>query len=97
MRRLAILVQQSKRLTERDFAKFHPSGTLGKRLLLSVGEVMIQGDALPVVSIAARFPDLVYEISSKGIGMAIVTMPLASMWALSPMRTFAACCCAANP
>ncbi len=70
---LAILVQQSKGLTERDFAKFHPSGALGKRLLLSVAEVMIQGDALPVVSVAARFPDLVYEISSKGIGMAIVT------------------------
>ena len=70
---LAILAQQSKGLTERDFAKFHPSGTLGKRLLLSVAEVMIQGDALPVVSTAARFPDLVYEISSKGLGMAIVT------------------------
>ena len=70
---LAILAQQSKGLTERDFAKFHPSGTLGRRLLLSVTEVMIQGTALPVVGIAARFADVVYEISSKGIGMTIVT------------------------
>ena len=69
---MAILVQQSKGLTDRDFARFHPSGALGKRLLLSVDEVMIQGDALPLLSDAARFADLVYEISSKGIGMTVV-------------------------
>ena len=69
---LAILVQQSKGLTERDFARFHPSGTLGRRLLLSVAEVMIQGEALPVVATAKRFPDLVFQISSKGIGMTVV-------------------------
>ena len=69
---LAILVQEAKGLTDRDFARFHPSGTLGKRLLISVAEVMIKGDALPVVDTAMRFPDLVYEMSSKGIGMTIV-------------------------
>ncbi len=69
---LAILVQQEKGLTERDFAKFHPSGTLGRRLLLSVSDLMIQGDALPLVGTEAPFADLVYEISSKGIGMAVV-------------------------
>ena len=69
---LAILVQQTKGLTERDFARFHPSGALGRRLLLSVADLMIQGDSLPIVGIEAAFPDLVYEISSKGIGMTIV-------------------------
>ena len=69
---LAILVQQAKRLTDRDFAKFHPSGTLGRRLLLSVSDVMIKGDALPLVSVDAGFADLVYRISRNGIGMAIV-------------------------
>ena len=69
---LAILAQQTKGLTERDFAKFHPSGTLGRRLLLSVAEVMIQGSNLPVVNAAAGFADLVYQISSKGIGMTVV-------------------------
>ncbi len=69
---LAILVQQAKGLTERDFAKFHPSGALGRRLLLSVADLMVQGDALPIVRTAAHFHDLVYRISSKGIGMAIV-------------------------
>ena len=69
---LAILVQQTKGLTEHDFARFHPSGTLGKRLLLSVDDLMIKGDALPTIAANARAADLVFEITSKGIGMAIV-------------------------
>lgn len=69
---LAILVQQAKGLTERDFAKFHPSGVLGRRLLLSVDDVMIKGDGLPTITTAAHVSDLVYEISSKGIGMTVV-------------------------
>lgn len=69
---LAILVQQEKGLTDHDFARFHPSGSLGRRLLLGVEDVMIQGDALPTVAMTAPFPDLVYEISSKGIGMTAV-------------------------
>ena len=69
---LAILVQQSKGLTERDFARFHPSGTLGKRLLLSVDDVMIKGTALPTIDTLSHVSDLVYEISSKGLGMTIV-------------------------
>ena len=69
---LAICVQQAKGLTERDFARFHPSGALGRRLLLSVRDLMIQGDALPLLGTDASFAELVYQISSKGIGMAIV-------------------------
>ena len=66
---LAILVQQAKGLTERDFARFHPSGRLGRRLLLSVDDVMIKGEGLPVIDTASHFPDLLFAISSKGIGM----------------------------
>ncbi len=69
---LAILVQQTKGLTDHDFAKFHPSGTLGRRLLLSVDDVMIKGEGLPTIDMAAHVPDLVYEISSKGLGMTMV-------------------------
>ena len=69
---LAICAQQAKGLTERDFARFHPSGALGRRLLLSVRDLMIQGDALPLLATDASFADLVYQISSKGIGMAII-------------------------
>lgn len=69
---LAILVQQTKGLTERDFARFHPSGALGKRLLLSVEDLMVKGDALPIIGEDERSADLVFEITSKGIGMAVV-------------------------
>ena len=69
---LAILVQQTKGLTDRDFARFHPSGALGKRLLLSVEDLMVKGDALPIIGEDERSADLVFEITSKGIGMAVV-------------------------
>lgn len=69
---LAILVQQTKGLTERDFARFHPSGALGKRLLLSVDDLMVKGDALPIIGEGEPSADLVFEITSKGIGMAVV-------------------------
>lgn len=69
---LAVLVQQTKGLTDRDFARFHPSGTLGRRLLLSVDDVMIKGHGLPLIDTASHVSDLVYEISSKGLGMTVV-------------------------
>lgn len=69
---LAICAQQAKGLTERDFARFHPSGALGRRLLLSVRDMMIQGDALPLLAADASFAELVYQISSKGIGMVVI-------------------------
>jgi len=69
---LAILVQQERGLTERDFARFHPSGALGRRLLLSVDDVMIKDEGLPIITTEAHVSDLVYEISSKGLGMSIV-------------------------
>lgn len=70
---LAICTQQRKDLTQDDFAQFHPSGTLGKRLLLNVGDLMIAGANLPIQDLDVSFADLVYEISSKGIGMVLLT------------------------
>jgi arabinose-5-phosphate isomerase len=70
---LAICTQQSKDLTADDFAQFHPSGTLGKRLLLNVGDLMISGSDLPIQALNVSFADLVYEISSKGMGMVLLT------------------------
>ena len=69
---LAVVVQQSKGLTERDFARFHPSGALGKRLLLSVDDLMVKGDALPTIGEQESAAELVFEITSKGLGMVIV-------------------------
>ncbi|MEE3182654.1 MAG: KpsF/GutQ family sugar-phosphate isomerase, partial [Pseudomonadota bacterium] len=70
---LAICTQQRKDLTQDDFAQFHPSGTLGKRLLLNVGDLMTAGANLPIQDLDVSFADLVYEISSKGIGMVLLT------------------------
>ena len=70
---LAICTQQSKDLTADDFAQFHPSGTLGKRLLLNVGDLMISGPDLPIQTLDVSFTDVVYEISSKGMGMVLIT------------------------
>ena len=70
---LAICTQQSKDLTADDFAQFHPSGTLGKRLLLNVGDLMISGTDVPIQGLNVSFADLVYEISSKGMGMVLLT------------------------
>lgn len=69
---LAITVQQRKGLTSNDFARFHPSGALGKRLLLNAGDVMVKGAALPKADADQRFSDILYEISSKGLGLVLL-------------------------
>ncbi len=72
---LAICAQQAKGFTIDDFAQFHPSGALGRRLLLSVKDLMIEGDALPLISAAASLNEVIYEISSKGLGLALLMTP----------------------
>lgn len=69
---LAICVQQRKGLTERDFAQFHPSGALGRRLLLQVRDLMIHEEDVPTIAPSATFAELIYEISSKALGMVVL-------------------------
>lgn len=69
---LAICVQQQRGLTAEHFAQFHPHGTLGKRLLLHVRDFMVCGDALPLQSVKASFAEVLYEISSKGLGSVLL-------------------------
>ena len=47
---LAIALLEAKGFTENDFARFHPGGALGKRLLLRVDDMMHRGDAMPTVT-----------------------------------------------
>ena len=70
---LAICVQQQKGFSANDFAQFHPSGTLGRRLLLSVRDLMVNGDALPLISADDSLNQVIYEMSSKGLGLALLT------------------------
>lgn len=69
---LAIALLENRGFTAEDFARSHPGGTLGRRLLLHVGDIMLTGDALPRVPLSAPFPDALVEMSSKGLGMTAV-------------------------
>ena len=54
-----------------DFAALHPGGRLGKRLL-RVENLMHSAEAMPRVPVTAKMPDVIYEISKKGLGMTTV-------------------------
>jgi len=64
---VALLLQRGFR--EEDFALFHPGGTLGKRLLLRVEDLMHVGDDVPTVPAGTPLKDALYEISSKKLGI----------------------------
>ena len=55
-----------------DFARFHPEGSLGKRLLLRARDLMHAGDRLPVVRIDQSIEALLQTITDKSIGMACI-------------------------
>lgn len=66
---LAIAVLQARNFTEQDFARSHPGGSLGRRLLLYVEDVMHKADDVPLVSADQSLADALMEMSSKGLGM----------------------------
>ena len=68
---LAMTVLQAKGFRVEDFASLHPGGKLGKQFM-RVSQLMHSGDALPVVAPDAPLPDVIYEISRKGLGMTCV-------------------------
>ncbi|MFK8079246.1 MAG: KpsF/GutQ family sugar-phosphate isomerase [Granulosicoccus sp.] len=70
---LAIALLGVRGFTEEDFARSHPGGRLGRRLLLKVEDVMISGEALPICSDTATLSSALVEISGKGLGMVALT------------------------
>jgi arabinose-5-phosphate isomerase len=72
---LAVVLLNRKGFREEDFACFHPGGSLGKRLLLRVRDIMHTGDAIPKVSVDTLIKDAIYEISSKKMGVTAVLDP----------------------
>jgi arabinose-5-phosphate isomerase len=68
---LAVSLLDRRGFSPGDFAALHPGGRLGKKLL-RVENLMHSGDAMPRVSAAAKMPDVVYEISKKGLGMTTI-------------------------
>ncbi len=69
---LAVALLDAKGFTSDDFALSHPSGSLGKKLLLKVSDIMHSGDQLPLVSERQTIRDALLVISEKGLGMAAV-------------------------
>ena len=70
---LAVALLNSRGFTRDDFARAHPAGRLGRRLLVYVGDIMRTGDAVPVVKRDALLRDALLEMTGKGMGMTGVT------------------------
>ena len=69
---LAIALLEARGFTADDFAFSHPGGTLGRKLLLKVADIMRAGDAIPRVAPETSLSEALLEISNKGLGMTTV-------------------------
>lgn len=69
---LAVALLKMRGFTAEDFARSHPSGSLGKRLLLRVSDVMHTGDRVPAVKADVTLRDALLEMTDKGLGMTAI-------------------------
>ena len=69
---LAGCLIERKGLTAEDFSKFHPGGSIGKRLLAKVRDVMHSGNALPLVAADQTLKECLVPLSAKGMGAVVV-------------------------
>ena len=69
---LAIALLNMRGFTKNDFALSHPGGTLGKRLLLKVDDLMHKGESIPVVHEIDKLNQVLIEMTKKGLGMTSV-------------------------
>jgi len=69
---LAVTLMIKKGFKEEDFALLHPGGALGKRLLLTVKDLMHVGEAFPKVTEKTLMKDVIFEITSKRLGVTAV-------------------------
>ena len=65
---IAMALMDEKKFTSQDFALFHPGGALGRKLLLTVGDVMHTDKENPLVTIGATAKDALFEMTAKGLG-----------------------------
>jgi len=70
---LAVCLLKQRGFSEQDFLLFHPSGTLGKGILYTVGDLMIKGEELPVANEGEKFLDVVQTVTDKKLGCAFIT------------------------
>ena len=69
---LAVAMLEARGFTTQDFARSHPSGSLGRRLLLHIADIMHTGDEIPRVASDATISQAVVEMSHKRLGMTAV-------------------------
>lgn len=70
---LAVVLLDARGFSEDDFARSHPGGVLGRRLLVHVDDIMRSGEAIPQVQQTASFSAALLEMTRKGLGMTAVT------------------------
>ncbi len=66
---LAIALLEARGFTAEDFARSHPAGTLGRRLLLHISDIMHTGNKIPMVAAGSSLSDALVEMTHKGLGM----------------------------
>lgn len=69
---LALALLDARGFKAEDFARSHPGGALGRKLLTHVRDVMRTGDQIPKVGLTASFSELMREMSAKGLGASTV-------------------------
>ena len=69
---LAVALLEARDFTAEDFALSHPGGSLGRRLLLHVKDIMHTGDKIPAVAASASLKEALLEMTRKGLGMTAV-------------------------
>ena len=69
---IAVALLEKKGFTKEDFAKSHPGGYLGKKLLLSLSDIMHEGDEIPIVYETDKVASGLIEMSEKALGMTAV-------------------------
>jgi len=69
---LAVALLESKNFSEQDFAFSHPGGSLGKKLILTVADLMHTGDRIPTVKSGTLLSEGLLEISEKGLGLTAI-------------------------
>lgn len=69
---LAVALLETRGFTELDFARSHPGGSLGRKLLLHVGDIMHTDSKIPQVSEQATISEALIEMTAKGLGMTAV-------------------------
>ena len=69
---LAIALLEARGFTDEDFARSHPAGMLGRRLLVHIADIMHSGDQIPSIRADASLSDALVEMTRKGLGMTAI-------------------------